>query len=143
MRPLLLLASLLAAVAGCSDAVPCQTCPDVAGTYTLGWSDGGATDQPCDAPGPRPGMLTLRQSRSIINATVGEVALSGTLYDTYDLTMTGLTSSESYQLRALVTPTGTSLDGGIRLTGTLLVRRSGTDDGGCDTRDAFEGTKNR
>lgn len=130
-------------LAGCSDAVPCTNCPKVGGTYTLTWGDAGVTDQPCAAPGPRPAMLTLEQSESRVNADLEGVRVSGTLYDSYDLAMTGLSVDVSYQLKALVIPTGTTLDGGIRLTGTLTARRTGADGGSCETRDPFEATKNR
>lgn len=140
-RALLLLAAVV--LAACSDAVPCTNCPKVGGTYTMSWGDAGVTDQPCATPGPRPAMLTLEQSESRVNTTVADVRLSGTLYDSYDLAMTGLAVEVSYQFKALVIPTGTSLDGGIRLTGQLTTRRSGADGGACETRDPFEGTKNR
>lgn len=130
-------------LAGCSDAVPCINCPNVGGTYTLAWGDAGVTDQPCATPGPRPAMLTLEQRESRVNADLEGQRLSGTLYDSYDLAMTGLSLDVSYQLKALVIPTGTSLDGGIRLTGTLTTRRTGADGDACETRDPFEGTKNR
>lgn len=136
---------LLAAVLqlSCSDAVPCTNCPKVGGTYTMAWGDAGVTDQPCPTPGLRPAMLTLEQNESRVNATLGEVRVSGTLYDSYDLAMTGLALDVSYQLKALVIPTGTSLDGGIRLTGHLTTRRTDADAGTCETRDPFEGTKHR
>lgn len=134
---------LAALLAACSDAVPCQRCPNVEGTYAMTWSDGGVSDLPCALPGPRPATLTLAQSGSRVTTALGDVPLGGTLYDTYDLPLTGRDATESYALRALVIPTGTSVDGGIRLQGTLTTRRVDDQGADCETRDDFEGVKQR
>jgi hypothetical protein len=138
-----LLCFFLSALAACSDAVPCQQCPNVEGTYAMTWSDGGLSDRPCAAPGPRPATMAFMQSGSRVTTALGDVPLGGTLYDSYDLPLTGRDARESYAMRTLVIPTGTSQDGGIRLLGTLTTRR--TDDAGddCEHRDEFEGVKQR
>jgi hypothetical protein len=121
MRPqLFVLASCLAGL-GCSTALPCHTCPSVAGSYAVTWADGGV-DASC--PGPRVATWVLAQrDPTQVTTTIGEVTLGGTYYDSYDLLLTGSTIGERYRLKALVIPEGTSLDGGIRLEGTFTATK--------------------
>ncbi|HEY1087596.1 MAG TPA: hypothetical protein VGE37_07875, partial [Archangium sp.] len=76
MRLLVLTSMVL--VAGCTEAVPCSTCPPVEGVYAVSWADGGMTElQPdggsCSAPSPRPAEWTLTQRGSNVTTVIADV----------------------------------------------------------------------
>jgi hypothetical protein len=125
---------------GCTDTVPCANCPAVDGVYDVTWgnpdagtlSDGGV----CAAQGPRPIQWTLAQRSSNVTTTIANVNMGGTIYDTYDMVLTGSDTGISYRLRALTIPSGGTADAGIRLDGTFTTRNLATDEP-CDISEAF------
>lgn len=116
-------ASLLLCVAtGCtgSDARPCSDCPDVAGAWQ--WTfEQTPLPGPCQALGRAPpaAPLVLTQVGSGLRGEADGVPLQGTLYDTWDLSLSG----------------GAALDGGTRSV-TVFARyappRVDVSDGGTD-----------
>lgn len=85
-------------------------------------------------PGPRPTTWSISESHGQATLVLDGTTLGGSLYDTYDLFLTG----SSYRLRALVIPEGNSVDGGIRLEGTLTTRAPPMVGGDpCESSDAF------
>ena len=132
-------------VSGCTPAAPCSTCPSVSGTYAVNWSaDGGGSQQLLDggvvacAGGPRPATWTFVTRGSNVTTVIGDTTIGGTLYDTYDLLMTGPgPGGASYRLRALVIPEGTSTDAGIRLQGKFTTRTVPSSGDPCESNDAF------
>jgi hypothetical protein len=140
MRLLALTSMVL--VAGCTEAVPCSTCPPVDGVYSVSWADGGTAEMradggSCSAPSPRPASWTLTQRGANVTTVIESINLGGTLYDTYDLALTGTSSGISYRVRALVIPEGTSVDGGIRLQGTFTTRVLPENGDTCEVSDTF------
>lgn len=127
--------------AGCSDAVPCSTCPPVEGVYAVSWSaldagtpgDGGS----CPLMGPRVASWTFTQKGAQVNTTIESVSLGGTLYDSYDLALSGSESTLSYRLRATVIPEGTSMDAGVRLQGTFTTRTLPVTGDPCEVNESF------
>lgn len=127
-------------LAGCTDTVPCSTCPAVSGVYAVTWgsaepgarADGGV----CMVQGPRVPEWTLAQRQSNVTTTVASVNMGGTLYDTYDLVLTGSESSVTYRLRALVIASGSAEDAGVRLQGTFTTRSLSAEDP-CELAETF------
>jgi len=145
--PLRLLAvALLASASACSDAVPCSTCPAVGGTYALTWDD--PVTVVCPVVGPSPASLSITQMGSALSAIIDGVPLTGTLYDTYDLTLAGGTIDLRYTLkaRAVVTTLLVAPDGGadagspakVHLEGNLMTTST---DAGCQGRGDFFGDR--
>lgn len=131
---------LMGMLAGCSDAAPCRSCPPVDGVYAVGWADAGtaATDAgSCPVTGPRVSSWTLAQSGTQITSTIAGVNLGGTLYDTYDLVLSGTEANLTYRLRALTIPEGTGDDAGIKLQGTFTTRTLPTTGDPCEVNEAF------
>lgn len=124
-------------VVACSDALPCTSCPPIDGVYAVTWlADGGSPNAEC--PGPRVPTWTLAQRGTQVTSTIGDVTLGGTYYDSYDLLMSAPSVAQTWRLRALVIPTGTSLDGGIRLDGTFTTSRPSGDGGApCESAETF------
>lgn len=129
-------------LAGCPEARPCTTCPEVDGVYAVRWgssdggiagSDGGA----CSATGQRDPSWVFAQQGSRVTTQAAGANLGGTLYDTYDLVLSGSEASSSYRLRALVIPEGTSLDAGIRLQGSFTTRIIPTGGEPCEVNEPF------
>jgi len=89
--------------------------------------------------GPRPATWTLAQTGSLITTVVAGTNLGGTLYDSYDLVLSGAGSggSPTYRLRTLVIPEGTSTDAGIRLQGTFTTRSLPVTGNPCEVNEAF------
>lgn len=100
------------------------------------WDADGGVNAQC--PGPRVPSWVLVQRETQITATVGGVPLGGTLYDSYDLLLTGSQTGLSYRLKAIAIPEGTSADAGMRLQGTFLTRTVGGD-AGTETCESDEG----
>lgn len=127
---------------GCSPAQPCTTCPSITGTYAVSWSPDGAVSSREDGgaciAGPRPDTWTFTHTRTNVTTVIGDTTIGGTLYDTYDVLMTGSASGGvGYRLRALVIPEGTSADAGVRLQGTFTTRTVLSSGDPCESNDAF------
>lgn len=126
-------------LAGCTDAQPCSSCPAVDGVYAVTWGDldagtrgdGGA----CPVSGPQVATWTLAQQQSQVTTTIANVNMGGTLYDSFNLALSGSDTGLSYRLRALAIPSGTSADGGMRLEGTFSTRSLTADP--CEVTEAF------
>jgi hypothetical protein len=133
MRTLLLLAL---PVAACTDAFPCTSCPDIAGTYVASWSR--TPGFVCAGAGPRPTTFSLTQVGEVLRSTLADQPLQGTLFDTYDFTLSGDWEGvhEGLWGRAALGGAGTSPDAGttVRLQGTLTTSPG---DGGCLVSDDF------
>lgn len=130
-------------VLGCTDTQPCSNCPPVDGVYAVSWGDpvrGTQTDGGlCVLSGPRVPTWTLAQPRTSQVTTVIEgVTLGGTLYDTFDLVLSGSAGTLSYRLKALAIPEGNSTDAGIKLQGTFNTRDLSVDAGElCEVVETF------
>lgn len=103
----------------------------IAGAYLASWQSGFPQDG-CPAMGPRPVNLNFSQTGNQLSVLVGGEELRGTLYDTYDFSMIGGRSENTYSLRgrAVVgnptsTADGGTAAGGVRLVGSLSIRSSG------------------
>ena len=132
-------ALVLVLVGGCSDAAPCRDCPAIDGLYAVSWPDGGTASDAgaCPGSGPRTPTWTLAQRGPQVTSTIAGVNLGGTLYDTYDLLLSGSEGTLSYSLRALVIPTGTSADGGVDLRGTFTSRNLPSSGDPCEVSETF------
>ncbi len=122
----------------CSDAQPCRSCPPIDGVYSVSWADGGpAGDGGCPQSGPRVPSWALAQKDTQVTTTIGGVNLGGTLYDTYDLVLSGSEGSLSYRLRALAIPEGNSSDAGYSLRGTFTSRTLPASGVPCEVDETF------
>lgn len=137
MRALWSIALVLSAsaVTGCGGASPCRTCPPIDGTYSVRWDADGGVNASC--PGPRLPSWTLSQRDTQITTTIAGVALGGTLYDSYDLLLTGTQTGLNYRLKAIAIPEGSSADAGMRLLGTFTTRTSGDAGDTCESNEGF------
>ncbi len=110
---------------GCTDTQPCQTFPEVAGVYLVNWGDpvqGRQTDGGfCFVAAPRDPSWTLAQNRSNVTTQISNVSLGGTIYDSFDMVLSGSSGTLSFRMRALTIPEGNSMDAGIRLQGTFTT----------------------
>lgn len=133
-------------LAACGTAAPCTNCPPVNGTYAVTWLDGGTTSTGADGgalscSGPRDATWVFTQRGTNVITTINDVALGGTLYDTYDLLLSGTSTGVTYRLRTLVIPQGTSLDAGMRLQGTFTTRTLTATQEQCESNDPFTATR--
>lgn len=109
---------LLSPLVGCTggDTRPCNECPDVSGSWQWTFEDTPALSESCLAQGQAlpSAPLVLDQVGSAVRAELEGLPLQGTLYDTWDLSMSG---------------GGAAADGGTRSV-TVFARyvppRSGT-----------------
>ena len=130
-------------LAGCGDGQPCRTCPTVDGVYAVSWGAetdggvGGPDGGSCSVMGPRVTTWTLAQREAQVTTTIANVAMGGTLYDSFDLVLSGSGSSVSYRLRALSIPEGGSADAGMRLRGTFTSRTLLTNGDPCEANETF------
>ena len=87
---------LLGTGAACSDAQPCSSCPNIQGVYDLRFDDSSGTPAECVTLGVSDpvGPLTLGQFGSGLTGTLGGTALRGTLYDTFDFSLSGVPDSD-------------------------------------------------
>lgn len=108
----------------CSDALPCRSCPPVDGVYEVTWGDAGTTslDGGCSVAVPKVDAWTFTQRETNVTTTIADVAMGGTMLDTYDLVLSGSRPGVTYRLRALAIPSGTSADAGMKLQGNLAAR---------------------
>ncbi|MFT3709275.1 MAG: hypothetical protein QM817_16670 [Archangium sp.] len=125
---------VLIAVA-CGSNTPCRTCPPIDGTYSVRWDTDGGVNMSC--PGPRVPQWVFTQRDSQITTTIAAVPLGGTLYDSYDLLLTGTQTGLNYRLRSLVIPEGTSDDAGMRLQGTFTTRTVADGGDTCESNEGF------
>ena len=137
MRFALLASALI--FAACTDASPCGKCPAMEGTYRVMWE---APVSRCAVGATRMANLIFTRAGSGLQSTVGEQPLTGTLFDTYDFTLSGGLEVSYFLKGRLVL--GGSADAGspaIHLVGTL--RSSVRADGGtfCDTDEPFTADK--
>jgi hypothetical protein len=138
MRQTLLL--LVLTLAACSDALPCRSCPPIDGVYAVDWGDAGVAAKDggaCPASGPRDPTWTLTQTDTRVTATIAGTTLGGTLYDSYDLVLSGSADSTTYNLHALTIPEGTGPDAGIHLQGTFVTRTVPGSGDPCELSEAF------
>lgn len=134
---------LLVSLAACGDQRPCSSCPDLSGAYLASWRQGIAL-MGCPAEGPRPVNLNVTQRGNQLSVLVGGQELRGTLYDTFDYSVSGGLSAASYTLRgrAVVGTTSAPADGGVapaasvRLVGTLFSR-TGAASAGCELAEDY------
>lgn len=140
MRPSLLV--LAAALAACGDQRPCTSCPAIGGAYLVSWQNG-LPQENCPQTGPRPVNLNFVQEGNRLSVLVGGEELRGTLFDTYDFSVSGGRTQVSYSLtgRAVVNPATTTADGGssagsVRLVGNLSSR-SVSGQPSCDLAERF------
>lgn len=137
MKLVAFVAALVAlAFAGCTNATPCSTCPPLAGTYSVSWQRALQVADGCAATGPQPQTLTFSQAGSTASVLVGGLELSGSVYDTFDFSLSATQTDVSYVLRGTVIPTDAASDAGVRITGTL-TSRSDT----CEIRENYTGDK--
>ena len=86
MKPTWSLLVLL--LVACPDAQPCVQCPPVEGVWFLQYL---VPDFPCDGgalPAPAPTVQFTREG-SVLRGAIDGVALSGSVYDTFDFTLNG------------------------------------------------------
>lgn len=91
----------------------------------------------CPDPGPRVPTWTLKQTGTQVTTTIEDVNLGGTLYDSYDLVLSGSAAALSYRLRSVVIPEGTSMDAGVRLQGTFTTRTLPASGEPCEVNETF------
>lgn len=116
----LLLAALALNTWGCSGSTGgCVQCPPMAGRYALAFGDGSDSADCKSAPVSLPqGPLDVTQEGDALSADLNGLTLRGTLYQTYDFTLLGLTDtdgglgpSDSQSLNGRYVPVVT--DGGV------------------------------
>ncbi len=91
----------------------------------------------CSISGPRVPTWRLEQAGTRVTTTIEDVNLGGTIYDTFDLVLSGSASTRSYRLRSVVIPEGNSLDAGIRLQGTFTTRTLPMSGEPCEVNESF------
>ncbi len=137
----------LGGVLACGDQRPCADCPEIGGTYDLTFSTP-ANAGGCDA-GPPAGELTLGQQRAQVTATYEGLALSGTLYDTNDVTLSGQRREgdagtvDDVRIKADFLEFG-GADGGAAISGTWsrsTTRAAATGPMTCSQTASFSGPR--
>lgn len=114
----------------------------IGGAYLVSWQTG-FPQSGCPEQGPRPVNFNVSQRGNQLSVLVGGEELRGTLYDTYDFSLTGGRALASYSLRgrAVVDTMATAADAGsmttgARLYGTLFTR-TGSDATPCDLSEGY------
>lgn len=127
---------------GCGDQRPCTSCPQVDGAYLVSWQQG-FPQMGCPDKGPQPVNLNFSQQGNQLSVLVGGEELRGTLYDTYDFSVSGGRGDVSYSLRgrAVVSGPSAQADGGavrssVHLVGTLFTR-TGSGAKACDLSENY------
>ena len=130
------LAILLLAVS-CSEGQPCTDCPPIEGTWFLQYV---APDFPCDGGTLAAPQMTVSFTRegSVVRAAIDGVQLNGTLYDSYDFSLSGQMPGGSLfvQVRGIYTASGADA-GGETLTSGRLARSTNA----CREDRRFTGTR--
>lgn len=90
--------------------------------------------------GPRPTNLNLTQDGNRVSALVGGAELRGTLYDTYDFSLSGGQTDTTFTLRGRAV-VGAPADGGtgkpsVHLVGSLFSRTN-FDSTGCELKEDY------
>ena len=118
----------------------------IAGPYLVSWQQGFPQDG-CPAEGPRPVNFNLTQSGNQLSVLIGGEELRGTLYDTYDFSVSGGRSQTTYALRGRAVTSGatTTADGGltkgsVRLDGSLSIN-SNAGAKSCDLTERYTGDR--
>lgn len=115
--------ALLSLLAGCTDAMPCSTCPPIEGTWFLQYL---APDFPCDGgmPAAPPPTVSFTREGSVLRSAIDGIALTGTLYDTYDFSLNGQMpgGGEVVSMRGTYKPASRSDAGDDTLVGGRLSR---------------------
>lgn len=139
MRRFVLLVITALAGFACGDALPCRACPPVDGVYAVKWADAGTAslDGGCSVGVPRVDAWTFTQRDTNVTTTIADVAMGGTLLDSYDLVLSGSSAGVTYRLRALAIPSGTSADAGMKLQGSLVTRLLEQSGDLCEASEAF------
>jgi hypothetical protein len=126
----------------CGDQRPCTSCPQLDGAYLVSWQQG-FPQTGCPQMGPRPVNLNFTQQGNQLAVLIGGNELRGTLYDTYDFSVSGGDTATSYSLRgrAVVSGPTAQADGGaarsnVRLVGTLFTR-TGSGATACDLSENY------
>ena len=88
-------AAVVLTMTACTDALPCSSCPAIEGAYAVSWE---APMSSCSVGVPRTTGLSFTRVGSSLHSTVAGQPLTGTLYDTYDFTLSG-GIDVSYSLR--------------------------------------------
>lgn len=137
MKPVALAAALVAlAFTACTNAAPCTTCPPLAGTYSVSWQRALQVADGCAATGPQPQTLTFSQAGATASVLVDGYKLSGSVYDTYDFSLSATQTDVSYVIQGTVIPTDAALDAGVRIVGSLTTRTDA-----CEIRENYTGDK--
>ncbi len=125
--------------AACTDALPCSTCPEMEGAYAVSWE---APTGNCAVGVTRTTGLNVTRVGSSLHSTVAGQQLTGTLYDTYDFSLSG-GIDVSYTLRGrLALGAHDAGAQAIHLVGTLRTSARGRDAGTfCDTDEKFTADK--
>ncbi len=94
----------------------------------------------CPTTGPRPVNLNLTLEGNRLSTLVGGDELRGTLYDTYDFSVSGGHSDTTYTLRGRAV-VGTATDGGagtptVHLVGSLFSRTNFAS-AGCELKEDY------
>jgi hypothetical protein len=110
-----------------SDNEECSSCPPIEGTWAI---SAGAPDQACANGRAPPQALSITRVGSIIRADIEGSELTGTVFDTFDFSLTGSVGDQV-----------SGADGGaVKGPDTVNIRAKfvqGNGDGGSDT---FRGT---
>ena len=130
---------LLLVVAGCpGDGSPCVSCPAIEGVWFVQYL---APDFPCDGgtPGAPANTLQLTREGSMVRSVIDGIAVSGTLYDTFDFTLNGQMpgGGETISLRATYKPPSKADAGDSQLVSGRLGRITGA----CDDERRFTGAR--
>jgi hypothetical protein len=123
----------------CGDQRPCTSCPELTGAYLVSWQRGFPAEG-CPARGPTPVNLTLTQAGNRLSSLVDGIEVRGTLFDTFDFSLSGSLETLEYSLRGRAVVSGASSrpDGGasgatsVRLVGSLTTRN-----GACDLTEQY------
>ena len=141
MRSCFLTAAMVLGAA-CTDSLPCSNCPAMEGTYAFTWQAPTTNVTGCSRlTTPRPSMLTFNRVGSSLTSSLDGQELRGTLFDTYDFTLSGGVDIASNLRGRLVTGSDA---GAIRLTGTLRTSLGVADAGlghRCDYEEKFVADK--
>lgn len=109
----------------CTNAQPCVSCPAIEGVWFLQYI---APDFPCDAGTPAAPPMTVAFTRegSVVRGAIDGVMMSGTVYDTFDFTLSGQlpNGSNTVNLRGIYRPPTRSDAGDEILYNGVLVRTS-------------------
>jgi hypothetical protein len=126
----------------CSGAKPCVDCPAIEGAYSVSWLAPDSTNGcPAGARGPQPTSLNFSRGGSTIHTTVGGYDLAGTLYDTFDFTVSGGDDTVAYSMQGRLVPVDPITDAGVRLQGSMTTTKTPTSASSCQVIERYNATK--